>query len=362
MTELLLDREAFTGAVAFAAKALPRNALHPALTGLRVISNGDGEAAVSAFDYDTYATARLDAQGVAFDVLLPGHALLRYLGGMTGDHVSVVPGDREVALTCGASRVILPRLNLADYPSPPDAPPTLGTVDAEAFIGALADVRPSIDPNTTRHRQKGYALLLGSPLVVAGIHQQRFCVREVEWTGTGDTHAVVPVSAFEGIQAMTGQVAIGCDDGRISVSDGPRHIVARLIDEPPDDFMRMLDLPGVTLRLTLNREATISALRFLVLGDTRKQAAHGAMVMDIGTDAADLALTGADLDASTRIDAKVDGEPAVVGWTAENLLHGLTATDAEVVTLSIQTPTRAALLTADDDPAFRYLVMPRRLA
>lgn len=361
MTEIVLDRESFTDAVAFAAKTLPRNAYTPTLNGLRLTAT-DAYLTVSSFDYDTYSSAQVPCDGPALDYLVPGAALVRYLSGMVDDRLSLTFGETHLDIACGRMTAILPRLSLDNYPSPPTEPPHIGTVEADLLVGALDDVRDCIDPDSPNAGRKGYVLLLGSPLIVAGIHPQRIAMREVLWTGKAtDTKALVPVSSMDAARAFRGEVVVGHDEGRLSFADDTRQIITRLVQGQPDNFVPMFNLPAPVATVTFDRAEMVGALRWLTISDTRKEA-HGGLSFDIGTDAVVLTLVGAETGAHTTVAAKVEGEQQVMGWLARNLISGLNATDADFVTLTAQQPKRPALITADDDPTLRYLAQPWSLA
>lgn len=359
MTELVVERGALADAVTFAAKTLPRNPMAPVLTGLRLTAK-DGKVTASSFDYEVYAAASAPCDGPDVDYLVPGSALARYLAGMAGESVSLVFEQRNLHLSSGSMQATLPRLPLEEYPAGPPAPPAIGQVDAEVLRTALDSVRDCIDPNSPNAGRRGYVLLLTAPLVVAGVHPQRLAMREVAWTGALDASAVVPVASLEAARAFAGDVTLGYEEGRLSLSDGDRRIVTRLVDAEPGNFLPMFNLPAPIASVTFDRAEMVAVLRWLTVNDTRKQA-WGALSFDIGTDAVTLSVVGTETGATTTVSAKVDGDPQLMGWLAPNLIGGLSATDAEAVTLTVQHPSRAALLTADDDPTFRYIAQPWRL-
>src|SRR5216683_150466 len=74
--KLTTEPGVLAGAVRFAARALTARAAYPILGGLKITAGSDGTVAVSAFDYETSAQARTEAEvSEPGTVLAPGRLL-----------------------------------------------------------------------------------------------------------------------------------------------------------------------------------------------------------------------------------------------------------------------------------------------
>jgi len=77
--------------------------------------------------------------------------------------------------------------------------------------------------------------------------------------------------------------------------------------------------------------------------------------------------SGEDAQATEVLDAVTDGQAISVGFFPGYLLDGLQQLGAPTAQFTFTHPTKAIVLTGaagpeeDADPAYRYLVMPRRL-
>jgi DNA polymerase III subunit beta len=357
------DRARLAAAVAFASRALPRSPAIPVLTGLRV-TGANGQATVSAFDFDTYAEANAGPASEDFDVLLPGRAFASYLSGMTCGQVTLTVGERQAEISGGSARVTLPLLSLADYPTAPHIPESIGVIDAGAFTAAFASVAEAVDPNFATANLRGVVFDLNDgALTLAGVHSQRCAIRTVhDWTATGTAKVIAPLVLADAAKLMDGPLAVAITEQVVCLFDDARCVLTRILDGQSPDYMRTFDVFAGDLTVTCDREDLIAALRWIGSGDTRKDMA-GVLRMTIEPDGLTVALSGAEaMTASTSIEAKVDGDGIDVGWKAENLLAGLTGTTAATVTLRFSTPTKPCLLTAESDPGYRYLGMPIRLS
>ena len=359
---ITVDRKDLTEAVAFATRALPRATPIPALNGVRVTTT-DGAVTVSAFDYDTYAEASIaQACTAGVDLLVPGRALASYLSGMRGTAVQVDHDDTTVRIACGSAKVSLPRLNLNDYPSAPDVPASVGTVDGEELAQAFASTVPAIDPNNAVVALRGYVLDSTDGLVVAGGSRFSFAVRQLtSWTGETFGQALTPTPIGDAARSLTGAVVLGRDSGRISLSTDDRCLTVRTIEGEPPAFRKLFDAHSPVTTMSVDRAEFAERLKWIALGDTRKET-RGHCILTVGVDSVGIRLWGAEgIDVSDEVEAKIDGDGMDIGWKAEHLLDGLNGTPAATVTLSFAGPTKTALITAESDPGFRYLTMPVRI-
>ena len=68
---------------------------------------------------------------------------------------------------------------------------------------------------------------------------------------------------------------------------------------------------------------------------------------------------------SSSIEATIEGEDITTGFNPQFLLDGLTAIDQPVVELAFTQASKPVVVSGrgddQDDPSFRYLLMPRRL-
>ena len=86
----------------------------------------------------------------------------------------------------------------------------------------------------------------------------------------------------------------------------------------------------------------------------------GVLTLDAGS--------GDEAQASESIEAEIEGEDITTGFNPQFLLDGLTAIDEPVVELAFTQASKPVVISGSDvragergRPAFRYLLMPRRL-
>lgn len=360
MSAITVQADDLAAAVAFAAHALPRNPSLAALSGIR-LTGGDPSLTISAFDFDTYMHAECVSRGPKVDLLVSGQAFARYVAGLPSGPVSIESDGRTVTVSAGRAKVTLAQLSLPDYPSAPQAPEAVASLDAAALADAVARVRPCIDPQNPTQTLRGVGLVTDDDeLVVMGLDSYHTTTRRLPWTGP-EVKAVVGLSGLDALKAMTGEVKVGLSEGLISLDDGHYGLTSRLIAGQQPKVLTLFASHTATHTIQVDHAALVEALRFVASGDVRTKGA-GLLILDIGTDAITVNLAGAEgLDAATVVEAKVDGDPIRIQFSAAYLLDVLAATSADVVTLALDGGTRGTKLTAEDDPSVAALVMPVRL-
>jgi DNA polymerase III subunit beta len=358
MSRIVVDRAALAAAVAFASRALPRNATIPTLNGMRL--SGGKKLKVSAFDYETYAEAHvLNGSDDEVDVLLPGRAFGQYLTGMSGDMVSIEVDGSAAVVTCGRAKVTLRLMSLADYPTAPTAPPVLGSIPAQMLTSVVASLRDCADPKNAREALRGIGIQFGPQVTFTATDRYRGAVCTVDWTGEADLTVCAPIPILEASKVLVDNVQIGCDENLLSVSDGDKAIIGRLFAGTSPPMTKLIDDLKEKTSALVDRDEAIATVGWLASGDNRK---NGSLcLVDFETDSLTFSLAGGEsIDAQSSIDAKVDGEPLTVKLNAVYLLSVLKASPAPTCLLSFSGPTKPLKLTSEDDPGLRCVVMPVR--
>lgn len=356
-------------AAAFAARHSSGGMLAtPALAGLRVTAY-DGEVRLAGYDYEASTTVTLPmAVAEAGEILLPGRVFADILRSLPAGPVEIRTAGSKVEIVAESIDFGLPTLPLDDYPLLPDAPPTIGTVNAEAFGRAAARMSKVALREDTLPMLSGTLLEFGTDRVTLGATDRyRIALAEVPWHGSASdlpTQTAVPAR-------MLSDTVKGLDS-KAELTIGLRaeeETLFGLADEERSTTMRVLDGKYPALRsklpeqfrgtVTVDAEELRAALRRLCI-----VADHfAAVVLTIGPDELVVAAAGdVDTRGRQRLPCRLDGEGTTTAFNAGYLLDGLDALDTANARLAFDEGIRPALLTGDEDePAFRYVVLPRRL-
>ena len=394
-----VDRDVFADAVAWAARTLPARPPVPVLAGLLLEAGGAQTAglALSSFDYEISAHAGIDATvAEPGRVLVSGRLLAEISRSLPAQPVDVAVDGARVVVTCGSARFTLPMLPVDDYPTLPEMPAVAGTIGADVFAAAVAQVAVAAGRDDTLPVLTGVRVEIeGERVTLAATDRYRLAVRELRWQperANLSAVALVPARTLaETAKALTGgaQVTVALSaagdagegligfTGRSATSgqSGERRTTTRLLDGEYVKYRSLLPAEAAATGF-VETASFIDAVKRVALVAPRNTPVRltfeGSQVMlEAGT--------GEEAQAFESLDAQFDArdaEPAEfsIAFNPAYLLDGLGAVDAETTRLDFTTPNKPAVLrgskkgsgvdagepAGDDD--YRYLLMPVRLA
>lgn len=374
-----VNRDVFNEAVSFAAKLIPQRPTQPLLSGV-LIEVEAGTLTISSFDYETSARTSVTA-----DVAEAGRALVsgRLLGDIAqklpNSDVEVSLSDAHVKIRCGSATFSLSAMPVEEYPQVPRIDTVTGTVPAEAFAEAIAQVSLAASKDDVTPVITGVQFEVGeNALTLTATDRYRVATRRIDWEqldGGESLSALVPAKVvievgktFAGDGTL--QVAIVKDGERelIAFTGGNKTVTSLLIkgNYPPvgrlfpDDIdnyavMNTADLIDAVGRvgLVLEREA---ALRFSFSeGQVTLEAAGSETAQAVDT-----------------VDAHLVGDEMVVSLKPQFLLDGLRSTHSEFARIGFTRTENSSkpgpvLITSQrskddvDQQSYRYLLQPNLL-
>jgi DNA polymerase-3 subunit beta len=342
-----VNRDVFSEAVSFAVKLLPQRTTLPILSGVLLEATApDGAPGVltlSSFDYEVSAqteiAAEIDEPG---RVLVSGRLLAEIASRLPNAPVVFSTEDSKILVSCGSAHFTLLSMPVEEYPTLPRITESTGSLPAEAFANAVAQVAVAASRDDVTPVITGVQLEVSkSTLSLVATDRYRVAVREIDWTA-GDS-ITEPVTALIPARTLTEIGKTFGHSGAISISivnSDERELIAfqadkrtvtsllikgnfppvkRLFPEAVDNYavMNTNELIEATRRvsLVLEREA---ALRFTF-------SIEGLTLEAIGSEQA---------QASETIDAFLTGGDTVVSLKPQFLLDGLGAVHSEFVRIS----------------------------
>jgi DNA polymerase III subunit beta len=337
-----VNRDVFSEAVSFAVKLLPQRTTLPILSGV-LLEATDSVLTLSSFDYEvsaqTEVAAEIEEPG---RVLVSGRLLAEIASRLPSAPVVFSTEDSKITVSCGSAHFTLLSMPVEEYPTLPQIAESSGSLPAEAFSNAVAQVAVAASRDDVTPVITGVQLEVSkTSLSLVATDRYRVAVREIEWAA-GDSideaiTALVPARTLTEIGKTFGHsgtisIAITSTDDRelIAFQADKRTVtsllikgnfppVKRLFPETVDNYavMNTAELIEATRRvsLVLEREA---ALRFSFSID-------GLTLEAIGSEQA---------QASETIDAFLTGGDTVVSLKPQFLLDGLGAVHSEFVRIS----------------------------
>jgi DNA polymerase-3 subunit beta len=383
-----VERDVFADAVAWAARTLPPRPPVPVLAGL--LLDADEGLALSSFDYEVSANARINAEvAQSGKALVSGRLLAEISRSLPAQPVDLSLESGRVALTCGSARFTLPTLPVEDYPSLPEMPPVAGTVGADVFAAAVAQVSIAAGRDDTLPVLTGVRVEIeGEHVTMAATDRYRLAVRELRWQPEQpgiSAIALVPARTLaDTAKALTGgaQVSIALASGDTSSGQGligfegksgegdggQRRATTRLLDGEYVKYRSLLPDES-SASAQVETSSFVEAVRRVSLVAPRNTPVRLTFSADqVALEAG----TGEDAQASESLDARFESRDGAdefsIAFNPSYLLDGLGAVDSETTLLEFTLPTKPAILrgakesgaAAGDD--YRYLLMPVRLS
>jgi DNA polymerase III subunit beta len=374
--KIQVERDVLAEAVAWTARALPARPAVPVLAGIRLQA---AEAlTLSSFDYDVSAQARVPVEAEEEgEALVSGRLLAEITRSLPARPVEITTDGARATLTCGSATFTLLTMPTEDYPSLPEMPPPAGSIGSDAFASAVGQSATAAGRDDTLPALTGVRIeIAGETLTLVSTDRYRLAVRELRWTpARPDLSAAVLVPAralADTARALTAgaEVSIalalpgedgGAGEGMIGFEGGGRRTTTRLLG---GDFPRYESL----LPKQVNAVAELSAAPFAEAVKRVALVAERNTAVRLSFSAGQLVLeagTGDEAQAEEVIDASFEGDDIQIAFNPQYLLDGLTALDSDVARISFTESGKPALITGkpatDEQPDFRYLLMPIRL-
>ncbi len=374
--KIQVERDVLAEAVAWTARALPARPAVPVLAGIRLQAAGD--LTLSSFDYDVSAQARVPVEAEEEgEALVSGRLLAEITRSLPARPVEITTDGARATLTCGSATFTLLTMPTEDYPSLPEMPPPAGSIGSDAFASAVGQSATAAGRDDTLPALTGVRIEIeGETLTLVSTDRYRLAVRELRWTpARPDLSAAVLVPAralADTARALTAgaEVSIalalpgedgGAGEGMIGFEGGGRRTTTRLLggDFPryesllPKQVNAVAELATAPFAEAVKRVALVAERNTAV----RLSFSAGQLVLEAGT--------GDEAQAEEVIDASFEGDDIQIAFNPQYLLDGLTALDSDIARISFTESGKPALITGkpapDEQPDFRYLLMPIRL-
>jgi DNA polymerase-3 subunit beta len=374
-----VNRDVFSDAVSFAVKLLPQRPTQPLLSGALIEAEGD-QLTVSSFDYEVSARTSVTAEvSEAGRALVSGRLLSEIAQRLPHADVELSLVENRVEVRCGSASFRLPAMPVEEYPQVPQVDSVSGSVPADLFADAIAQVSLAASKDDVTPVITGVQFEVSeNSLTLTATDRYRVATRSIDWenqSGQSDLSALVPSKIVTEVgKNFSGdgqvQVSIIKDDERelIAFTGGSKTVTSLLIkgNYPPvgrlfptsvDNYSvintsELVEAVG-RVGLVLEREA---ALRFSF--------AEGTVTLEAaGTESA---------QAVETVDAHLVGEEMVVSLKPQFLLDGLRSTHSEFARIAFtrtDNPGKPGpvLITSQrskddaDEESFRYLLQPNLL-
>lgn len=346
----ILERDALSAAVGWAARALPTRPPVPVLAGLLLTIDNESMTA-AAFDYEISATATVAATSDdTWQALVPGRLLAEIATRLPAAPVRLDFNGSAVPISCGQATFTLLAMPREDYPKLPDMPPTAFTIAASELATTVAASAIAAGRDSTIPALTGVRLVVDRDVVSCSAtdryrigHAQAALERQ---TADPIPEALVPAAFLTQIATrLPGDAPVDVAIGPqlLGVHTGGYQATTRLLDGHsfpnlskywPTEFTSEAIVDGAALADTVRRVAIVAERNTPV----RLHLTTGRIEL--------AAATGEEAQATESLPADYRGDGDLdLAFNPQFLLDALTATQVGTpISMQVAAPTKPVVL------------------
>ncbi|MCS4485128.1 DNA polymerase III subunit beta [Gleimia sp. 6138-11-ORH1] len=370
-----VSRDVLAEAVNWTARTVPSRPSSPILAGIRIKAENE-TLSLSSFDYETSAHAEVQAQvEQSGDILIQGRQLASIAKALPNRDVDCAIVDNKLIIKCGSSRFALANMNVEDYPTLPAVPAIKGKIDAQVFAQTINQVSVAAASDETIALLTGIRMEIeGDTITLLATDRYRLAMRTFQWEPAEpgiSAELLVKAKTLNDVaknMAVAGEVEVAFNTGEtagqslIGFRAGGRHTTSTLMEGEYPPVRRLFPENTETTAL-VNRADLLEAVKRVSLVAEQKTSLRlvftaGQVVLEAGQDD--------NAQATEIITAQLNGKEIRTAFNPQYLQAGLSALTSQYVRFSFTDAAKPAVLTgqseplAEDDPSFRYLLMPIR--
>jgi DNA polymerase-3 subunit beta len=371
-----IEQNKLVDVVNWVSRSLSTRPIQTALLGI-VIDADANKVVLSGSDLETASRASTDADVTTpGKVLVPGKLLADISRSLPNKPVTIQLDGTRVLVNAGSAKFTLPVLPIQEYPNLPEMPETLGTIDAELFNQAVAQVSTAAGKDDSLPSLTGvHVEVTGENITMAATDRYRLAVRELSFNpARPNTEAVALIRArtlHDAAKTLSTAKNVNIALAPASSNDrlagfqtDSKSTTTRLLDGTFPPYRHLLPQESLTTtvievapfleavrRVALVTDKTIP-LKLTFTGNSVTLEAGG----------------GDEAQANEVFDINKTGEDLSIAFNPNYLLDGLHAISAPYAQISFNTASKAAILMGKpslDAPAvdnFKYLLMPTKFA
>ena len=371
-----IEQSKLVDVVNWVSRSLSTRPIQTALLGI-VIEADNQKIILSGSDLETASRAVSDAEvATPGKVLVPGKILADISRSLPNKPVTIQLDGTRVLVNAGSAKFTLPVLPINEYPNLPEMPEALGTIDADLFNQAVAQVSTAAGKDDSLPSLTGvHVEVNGENITMAATDRYRLAVRELTFSpARPNTEAVALIrartlhdAAKTLATAKNVNIALApatSNDRLAGFQTESKSTTTRLLDGTFPPYRHLLPQESLTTtvievapfldavrRVALVTDKTIP-LKLTFTGNTVTLEAGG----------------GDEAQANEVFEINKTGEDLSIAFNPNYLLDGLHAISAPYAQISFNTSSKAAILMGKSDANsavienFRYLLMPTKFA
>lgn len=374
--KFVIEQNRLVDVVNWVSRSLSTRPIQTALLGIVIEAEG-GQVTLSGSDLETASRASTEAEiTTPGKVLVPGKLLADISRSLPNKPVTIQLDGTRVLVNSGSAKFTLPLLPINEYPNLPEMPEILGSIDAENFAHAVAQVASAAGKDDSLPSLTGiHVEVNGENITMAATDRYRLAVRELTFSpAKPNTEAVALIRArtlIDATKTLTAAKNINIslapttsNDRLAGFQSDSKSTTTRLLDGTFPPYRHLI--PQESLTTTVIEVAPfLDAVRRVALVTDKTiplklTFAGNSVTLEAGG--------GDEAQANEVFEIQKTGEDLNIAFNPNYLLDGLHAVSTPYAQISFNTSGKAAILMGKqslDGPTienFRYLLMPTKFA
>jgi DNA polymerase-3 subunit beta len=293
--------------------------------------------------------------------------ILKALPDLGDSEVGINVANRKATITAGKSRFSLQTLDATDFPS---------VAVSESYAASF-----ELPQSTLRHlfqmvyfamaQQDIRYYLNGLLLVTDGEvirviatdgHRLAYCETTISGASLAKQEVIIPRKSVIELQRLLADsddpVSIDIASNQVRLRFGEVTMLSKLVEGKFPDYKRVVP-SGYTNNLTIDRSVLAGSLtRASILTSDKFKGIR----LTLSDESLKVQITNADQEeAIEELDAEYSGDPIEIGFNVSYLSDVLANLKSEKVVVWFGDSNSSALITTEDEPGFKYVVMPMRI-
>ena len=374
--KFVIEQNRLVDVVNWVSRSLSTRPIQTALLGIVIEAEG-GKITLSGSELETASRASTEAEiATPGKVLVPGKLLADISRSLPNKPVTIQLDGTRVLVNAGSAKFTLPLLPINEYPNLPEMPETLGSIDAESFAHAVAQVASAAGKDDSLPSLTGiHVEVNGENITMAATDRYRLAVRELTFSpARPNTEAVALIRArtlIDATKTLTSAKNVNIslapttsNDRLAGFQSDSKSTTTRLLDGTFPPYRHLI--PQESLTTTVIEVAPfLDAVRRVALVTDKTiplklTFAGNSVTLEAGG--------GDEAQANEVFEIQKTGEDLNIAFNPNYLLDGLHAVNAPYAQISFNTSGKAAILMGKQSLGgptienFRYLLMPTKFA
>lgn len=293
--------------------------------------------------------------------------ILKALPDLGDKEVGINLSNRKATITAGKSRFSLQTMDAGDFPSVEvsDSYAASFELPQKTLRHLFQMVYFAMAQQDIRYYLNGLLLVTDGDMVrviATDGHRLAYCETQVEGASLAKQEVIIPRKSVLELQRLLDDsdepVAIDIAPNQVRLRFGDVTMLSKLVEGKFPDYQRVIP-SGYTNQLSIDRAVLAGSLaRASILTSDKFKGIR----LTLSDESLKIQISNADQEeAIEELDANYYGEPIEIGFNVSYLSDVLSNLKSDKVILTFGDSNSSAVITTEDEPGFKYVVMPMRI-